>query len=538
MVPAVAPPLRNEGGAARRRRGLINPRRCLSASLWAGGAAYLCRSRLPGACYLAERLPTARGVSRGLAADAGCELPERAAARSAGAGARPVAEPAPWGPPARGARGWLGGDVYTSTLGSRELGHEVASFCLELEARDSGKLSSNRGGWQSKDLLGAGDPALSELSSLLHEHLRDFLFQSRGGRAPVGLNGAPTVLSVPQKLWANINRKGDWNELHTHGATTDSMVASGIYYPRTSSAAAAPVRFHPPDGQPFDVLPESGRLLLFPCDLPHEVLPFRRAAGAEPLDAPRMSIAFNLRVRWLDSPLSAAAAGGSEADCRRVLALEGTDVEAADASIGFRAMHLAAEGGHAAIVRLLAEAGAETDVVTAEGWSPLALAADQGHVEVVRYLIESHPEVRFSRPALVDGQWVHTGRAGLQSAIVLAAARGHAAVLDALLGACASLGGACDVTQACAAAVDMGHAELVAKMWAFCAEHDAPLDASSLLHRAARRGQAEAAAALLAAGAHASQRDAHGRLPEQVAREHGHSMVAELLSREVPLSTK
>jgi uncharacterized protein (TIGR02466 family) len=100
--------------------------------------------------------------------------------------------------------------------------------------------------------------------------------------------------------WANVNHRGDSNNLHTHpGATW-----SGVYYvdQGESSPDAAGTALHLFDPNPAraniffpelsntDVLfkPEPGLMILFPSYIPHAVPPHRG-------DRPRISVAFNVR---------------------------------------------------------------------------------------------------------------------------------------------------------------------------------------------------------------------------------------------------
>jgi uncharacterized protein (TIGR02466 family) len=110
----------------------------------------------------------------------------------------------------------------------------------------------------------------------------------------------PQPLSWVLSAWANINRRGDFNQVHTHpGATW-----SGVYYvdrgesnPDAEGTAIhlydpCPARTNIffPELSASNVLfkPEPGLMILFPSYMPHDVLPHRG-------DRPRISIAFNVR---------------------------------------------------------------------------------------------------------------------------------------------------------------------------------------------------------------------------------------------------
>merc|ERR1711933_581154 len=102
---------------------------------------------------------------------------------------------------------------------------------------------------------------------------------------------------------------------------------------------------------------------------------------------PRISLAFNLRVRWLDGPLPRAAIAGRVQELRRLVDEEGGDVEAADPELGLRPLHLAAEAGHMCAVEALIGLGADAAATSVEGWSPLSLAAERGHLAMVQRLL-------------------------------------------------------------------------------------------------------------------------------------------------------
>ena len=110
----------------------------------------------------------------------------------------------------------------------------------------------------------------------------------------------PEPLSWILSAWANINRRGDFNNMHTHpGATW-----SGVYYvddgessPDAEGTAIAlsdpcPARTNifVPELSNSNVLfrPVPGLMILFPSYVPHAVPPHRG-------DRPRISIAFNVR---------------------------------------------------------------------------------------------------------------------------------------------------------------------------------------------------------------------------------------------------
>jgi len=80
------------------------------------------------------------------------------------------------------------------------------------------------------------------------------------------------------------------------------------------------------------------------------------------------------------------------------------DIHAVDPQSGRTALHLAAAGGHAEVVEVLANLGAEIDATDPNGRTPLALAAENGREEVVKLLLAFEADLQH-----VDG----TGRTPL-----------------------------------------------------------------------------------------------------------------------------
>lgn len=105
-------------------------------------------------------------------------------------------------------------------------------------------------------------------------------------------------------LWANINLKGGFNDLHTHG----NCFLSGVYYVKTPENSGV-LRFVDPRPQAILVTPEResdsdrdswnrvsfrgerGQIVLFPGYLPHQVLPNQN-------NDIRVSLSFNIILDW------------------------------------------------------------------------------------------------------------------------------------------------------------------------------------------------------------------------------------------------
>ncbi|CAJ1429315.1 unnamed protein product [Effrenium voratum] len=378
--------------------------------------------------------------------------------------------------------------IYTAKLKS-QLPARLAALCLKLEQQSCGRVVSNCGGWQSRDLTGAQEEGLLELMGQMHQHLAAFL------------EPGCSVHAVPDQLWANINRPGNFNKRHDHGSATASLVASGVFY--CACSARAPLRLF--SQEVTEVEPEPGMLVLFPPYVEHEVDALPDGAGE------RISIAFNLRARWLRDKWHRAAVEGD-------LQAESADINAVDC-LGLSALHLAAEAGHRGLVQDLLARRAQAEV-SYEGWSPLGLAADRGHIKVMELLL-AHKE---SETPKDEKGMLQTG-VGAKGAAAAAARRGHLPGLRLLPATAAALG----------AAAAAGEVDCVEHLLARRVDPNAKVDCRSPLHQAAGAGHAEVLRRLLHAGASLNLRDEHEACALHEAAAKGHLQAAkELLTRADP----
>jgi uncharacterized protein (TIGR02466 family) len=178
---------------------------------------------------------------------------------------------------------------------------ELANILLAREKEMSSKSHSTLGGWQSTwdidSWAGAGAVRLLTIARTI------------ANRATVDRDGKPVSISWRWNMWANINRCGHANELHSHPGS----FWSGVYYvddggafddptsggeiefldPRAPGAAmyAPHLAFALPGGlsvgKKETVRPKAGRLIMFPSWLLHQVRPYHG-------NGQRISIAFNL----------------------------------------------------------------------------------------------------------------------------------------------------------------------------------------------------------------------------------------------------
>eukprot|EP00438_Fugacium_kawagutii_P008282 Skav236204 [mRNA] locus=scaffold4200:56238:57191:- [translate_table: standard] len=309
---------------------------------------------------------------------------------------------------------------------------ELSDFCLSLENSGGGRTMSNMGGFQSLNLPVSSHPGLCQLISLLRQPLCSFLFKTRKGAAPHTLQKCLdlAVGCQVEHLWINVNRPGHYNQLHEHGPALLSRAASAIYYPQQGDDTAVQASHPPPaklrfyeGGRAFEIEPQSGLLVIFPTDLLHEVDPVWFGSP------PRVSIALNLFVRWLDQPILQAAFLGDISAVQRELLKSAIDTS--DPELNFQPIHLAAEAGHLRLVDFLINAGADPNALTLEGWCPLCLAAAQGHLHVVKYLQPSGAFMQKEK-FLTQSVDLRRGFSGLEGALLVSSERGHSDIVEFL----------------------------------------------------------------------------------------------------------
>lgn len=453
-----------------------------------------------------------RFVGQGPKAEA--ERPTRHAGSGRSARACTVqGTPGPTCPPST----WLGSSVLAVRVGDAALAEGLAQLCLDLESSDEGRVISNRGGgWQSKDLISHPSPALSEFSELLKEPLHAFLRGPDADHAHLEGDAGNTTIVIDQ-LWANVNRPGHWNERHNHGSLTRSLVASCVYFPAGGrGGSAASLRLFPDGEEEVQVIPQAGLLVMFPPDLEHQVDRVPVDGGA------RLSVACNVGVRWLDTPLLRAAHEGHQGKVQDLVG-DAAKTEEADGVLGFRAIHLAAEAGHVEVMKTMLSLGTDAAPISFEGWSPLGLAADRGHVDFVEYLLErgiaqGHDEE--SRPGS-EAEASRIGVSGVNGALQLAVERGHLPIVELL-----AHRNTLPLTLASAA----GHVPIVRHLLSLRADPCKAPGTQKPQHAAARHGHSSVMRLLIDAGAAADATDDYGKCAAHVAADQGHSSVLRVLA--------
>jgi uncharacterized protein (TIGR02466 family) len=183
------------------------------------------------------------------------------------------------------------------------LNADLRAAIVHRETTHPGTQHSNLGGWQSEwDMDRWGGAAAIKLLAI---------GRNTANRVTTDRLGNPVALTWKANMWANINRSGHGNEFHSHPGS----FWSGVYYVDDGGIAADPslggelefmdprgpgpamyaphLAFAMPGGLSVGanetVPPRTGRLVMFPAWLLHQVRPYR--GGAE-----RISIAFNLSL--------------------------------------------------------------------------------------------------------------------------------------------------------------------------------------------------------------------------------------------------
>lgn len=83
----------------------------------------------------------------------------------------------------------------------------------------------------------------------------------------------------------------------------------------------------------------------------------------------------------------------------KILVQNGANVNVQSLS-GFTPLYMAAQENHDAVVRLLLQNGANQSLATEDGFTPLAVALQQGHDRVVAILLENDTKGKVRLPAL------------------------------------------------------------------------------------------------------------------------------------------
>ena len=185
-----------------------------------------------------------------------------------------------------------------------ELNRRLSLLILAAEQSIPGAQRSNVGGWQSPGTVHTwASPAVETLLEIINDGVRMLMTQVGGIDKRKDESTGWSVAA-----WANVNRRGDFNNIHHHNDSGRAFW-SGVYYvaagDETNSAGGFLVFRNPSaNGQiakltrapesvrkyfssELVIKPVSGLLLLFPSWLEHWVTPHCA-------EVPRISVAFNV----------------------------------------------------------------------------------------------------------------------------------------------------------------------------------------------------------------------------------------------------
>lgn len=183
------------------------------------------------------------------------------------------------------------------------LNRELREIVLARRESHPSERMTNAGGWQSaKDLQTWGGAAIQEL--LVKIDIATYMISSQ-------CFGEEALDSLEEKwrvvAWANINERGDYNNLHSHGGG----IWSGVYYIDAGTEdpghpLSGVITFRNPTLAPLAVdnlkpprfvadyfrcehsqAPRSGQMLLFPSWLEHQVHPYFG-------ESPRISVSWDV----------------------------------------------------------------------------------------------------------------------------------------------------------------------------------------------------------------------------------------------------
>ena len=138
--------------------------------------------------------------------------------------------------------------VYTTQLNVDN--DELWQDCLKVKRKHPGNLVSNRGGYQSGQLLGyTGTESFHTLANTIAKHAGDFSKQ-------INLE-----IEKLKDLWFNVNYYKDYNLLHDHFDAYNKL--SGVYYVKAPRDCGRIILYHPGKYVQHYVLTKMERLLIY-----------------------------------------------------------------------------------------------------------------------------------------------------------------------------------------------------------------------------------------------------------------------------------
>ena len=157
--------------------------------------------------------------------------------------------------------------LFTETLEINT--NPYLNYIYHLKEQDLGRKISNRGGWQSNELV----------NNLFFLPLTN-LIQSQCSK----------IHNIEYKIvemWANISPQYAHNQIHNHSSLGPNII-SGVLYIQTPPDSGDLVLYNPSNiSQFFEISPKENNLIFFDSTLPHSV-------NQNHSQQDRISIAFNL----------------------------------------------------------------------------------------------------------------------------------------------------------------------------------------------------------------------------------------------------
>ena len=173
--------------------------------------------------------------------------------------------------------------------------NKLAQYIYSLQKEDlNGLTKSNRGGWHSKDFKLTDQNSIQfkfavELQKYIFDTFQKFGWETRKNNIRI------------TQMWAIINKKDDFNVIHTHPNT----YLSAAYYVKAPDDCGS-IQFHEPNevkkfrhpviekhnelnSSGFSIKAEEGNLLIFPSYLYHSV-------GKNLSSEDRIIISFNVDI--------------------------------------------------------------------------------------------------------------------------------------------------------------------------------------------------------------------------------------------------
>ena len=161
--------------------------------------------------------------------------------------------------------------------------HSLIEWIYNEQKNNKGRKYSNIGGWQS-EYVNVAEPPFDQFQKIILESTKSLQFK----KSTQGFNIT---------MWANINSKGNWNQIHNHNGAD----LCGVYYvkvpPNSGNFAIKDPRI---TGTPSEyigywdnnkwryIVPKEGNFMMFPPYVEHMVMPNES-------EEDRISLSWNLQ---------------------------------------------------------------------------------------------------------------------------------------------------------------------------------------------------------------------------------------------------